>query len=191
MSLKPRPYRHRANKPKRGQASASTLSSTRPPAPPAILTSHDLKQAHNHRAVPTVVPRGIVGTYTFPAPPGYSTTSAGSATSTSLPGDSHVASPAEYLNDDSPHADDHTSHVDDQFFQNADELPSDYHLKATRQTDKWSTQVIPSLVPIYLHLLRTTQSLTRPPAPTAPLCTCGGKATTLDVLCLYFDCKSY
>ncbi|KZP13649.1 hypothetical protein FIBSPDRAFT_753072 [Athelia psychrophila] len=64
---------------------------------------------------------------------------------------------------------------------------SEYHLKATRQTDKWSTQVIPTLVPIYLHLLRTTQSLTRPPVLTASLCTCGGKVTTLNVLCLYFD----
>lgn len=194
MSFKPKHYRPRADKAKLGQPSMATPSPAAPAAPAAILTSHDLKRAHNHRAIPTVTPRGVVGTYTFPAPPGFSKTSAGSAASTSTPGASHVASLGEHgendsshVDNDSTHAEYDSSHVD----SHTDALMSEYHLKATRQTDKWSTQVIPTLVPIYLHLLRTTQSLTRPPVLTASLCTCGGKVTTLNVLCLYFDCQSY
>lgn len=194
MSFKARPLRRRAKEPKKGQPSMSTASSNAPPvpiptAPTPILTSRDLKRAHNRRAVPTVTPRGIVGTYTFPAPHGF-TGPPGTATSSTPTGASHVACAGESVENDQSHVDGDMSHVDHDSSHCADPVTSSYHLKATRQTDKWITQVIPSLVPIYLHLLRTTQSLTRPPVVTASLCTCGGKVTTLNVLCLYFDCES-
>lgn len=156
-------------------------------APTVLLTSYDVKRASNHRAMPTVTPRGTIGVYTFPAPPGFIgssavSTSAASTSSTFTP-EIDLATPLDSEQDDSASRDIHPHPGPP-----SDPMSSEHHLKATCQTETWATKVIPSLVPIYLRLLRTTQSLARPPLPPSKLCICGSKATNLDVVCVYFDC---
>ncbi|KAF7969128.1 hypothetical protein HWV62_28246 [Athelia sp. TMB] len=145
-------------------------------APQHILTSHDIKRLGNYQGVPTVTPRRIIGTYTFSAPPGFiPPLRATSATAQTVAGRSAPSPPGK--------VDEHSQAQD-----NHDALlHSEHYLKSSRLTDTWTLHVIPSLVPIYLHLLRTTQSLTRPPVLTSQLCTCGGKITTIVVICVYFD----
>ena len=145
-------------------------------APQELLTSHDIKRSANHRGVPTVTPRRIVGTYTFSAPAGFVPTSQSASSSTPVVTGVPVPLPTSEPIDDSESEDDHHR-----------PLHSEHYLKSYRQTDTWTLHVIPALIPIYLHLLRTTQSLTRPSISLPKLCTCGGKITTIVVVCVYFD----
>lgn len=177
-----------------GQKSKSSLlstnrdatSSSSSSAPNEIRTTWDIKRAHNHRTVPTVTPRGIFGTYTFSGVPGTSRSSNAASTGASTG--------ASRLDTDPAHFDDGDMHqqFDDGVVHPHQDSPaaaatSEHLLNTTRQNDTWTRKVIPSLVPIYLHLLRTTQSLTHPPIKYDRLCTCGGKVTTITISCLYFD----
>ncbi|KAF7964775.1 hypothetical protein HWV62_3126 [Athelia sp. TMB] len=133
--------------------------------PERLLTTHDISRGHNYRVVPTVTPRGIAGTYTFSAPPTFHPPAAPAPTP-----------PSPTLQEPDHPASDGLGHVGPSF-----------SAKAARQYATWTTDVIPSLVPVYLHLLRTTQSLTRPPVPSVPLCVCGKKKLVLNIVCLHFD----
>ncbi|KAF7965185.1 hypothetical protein HWV62_45244 [Athelia sp. TMB] len=133
--------------------------------PERLLTTHDISRGHNYQVVPTVTPRGIAGTYTFSAPPTFHPPAAPAPTP-----------PSPTLQDPDHPASDGLGHVGPSF-----------SAKAAPQYATWTTDVIPSLVPVYLHLLRTTQSLTRPPVPSVPLCVCGKKKLVLNIVCLHFD----
>lgn len=175
MSLRPKRLHIKKSRTALSSTDDAATPSSSSTLPAEIKTSWDLKRAHNHRALPTVTPRRIVGTYTFSAPPG-----------TSRPPDADPNAPSP--------PDPHRPQVDgvelnQQSDAAPDDSPSEHLLKTTKQADTWATKVIPSLVPIYLHLLRTTQSLTRPPIVSDHLCTCGGKVTSITVSCLYFDCE--
>lgn len=177
MSLRPKHVRSK----KSGIASQSSghtsMSSLASALPMEIRTTWNLKRAHNHCTLPTVTPRGIIGTYTFSAPPGPLRPPSVDSTPP-LPPDTRL-----------PHVPDRE--INQHFDAAPDNFPSDHLLKTTQQADTWTRKVIPVLVPIYLHLLQTTQSLTRPLVLSDRLCTCGDKVTSLTVSCLYFDCEIF
>lgn len=167
MSFRVKPIRKkssgRVRQPNNNDSAGPSTPSNAPPT--RILTTHDISRSHNHRVVPTVTPRGVAGTYTFPAPPTFIPRAPPSPIS---------HSPTEQVSDQ---ADD----------RGASPPGPSVNLKSARQHATWSSDVIPSLVPMYLHLLRTTQSFTRPPVTSTPLCICGGKRSTLYIVCLHFD----
>ncbi|KAF7967752.1 hypothetical protein HWV62_33227 [Athelia sp. TMB] len=107
-------------------SSASTSSALAPtrPLPTRLLTSHDIRRGHNYRVVPTVTPRGIAGTYTFPVP------------STFTPVAPHASAPP------SP-----TEEYPAQLDQRGDSPPVTGNAKSARQVTAWTTDVIPRLVP--------------------------------------------
>lgn len=175
MSFKPKRLPTKKSKSALSSSENPATSSSSSALPKEIKTSWDIKRAHNRRALPTVTPRGVVGTYTFSAPP-------------------HTSRPPDVDTNDPSSSNTHSLHAEDeeprqQSDASPDDPRSDHLLKTTRQADTWTRKVIPSLLPIYLHLLRTTQSLTRAPIISDSLCTCGGKVTNIEVSCLYFDCE--
>jgi hypothetical protein len=60
------------------------------------------------------------------------------------------------------------------------------HGKVKRQHSRW-TNLITSLVPLHLRLLRETKCLRDPPQDTHHICTCGSNVRALTVLCIYFQ----
>jgi hypothetical protein len=63
--------------------------------------------------------------------------------------------------------------------------------KSARQQSRWTNEVIPSILPIYLTLLRVTKSLREPSPYIRPVCTCGTTARSLSIICVYFERKSF
>jgi hypothetical protein len=60
--------------------------------------------------------------------------------------------------------------------------------KKMRLSVKWTSRVIPSLLPIYLRLLRETESLRLPPNPVPVSCACVS-VRSLTVMCVFFQRK--
>lgn len=59
--------------------------------------------------------------------------------------------------------------------------------KRDTQWKKWTEVILPELIPLYLHLQRTSQGFARPQEPLIGSCNCGGvQARHIDVLCLHF-----
>ncbi|KAF7970090.1 hypothetical protein HWV62_25014 [Athelia sp. TMB] len=59
--------------------------------------------------------------------------------------------------------------------------------KRDAQWRKWNLVVFPRLIPLYLHLQRTSQGFTRLQEPEVVTCSCGGKDSKhIDVMCLHF-----
>ena len=60
--------------------------------------------------------------------------------------------------------------------------------KNGRQRYLWTTHVIPVLLPIYLRILRETESLRLDPKPASLPCACSS-IRLINVTCIYFQCK--
>jgi hypothetical protein len=60
--------------------------------------------------------------------------------------------------------------------------------KARRVSSKWMTDVLPSLLPVYLRLLRETRSLRLSPNDLSFSCTCDS-TRSLKVTCIFFQRK--
>lgn len=171
----------RAKKGKKQPSQTSSLlpqgSTIHDNTPVVLRTSRQVKAAYNRRTVPLVTTRGIHGTYTF-LPRKHAEDAQTSHPSRSpSPGHASGAEP-----------DDQEQGLTSDFTAI---LPPSSHLrKRERQSFNWTSRVIPELLPLYHHLLRTTQSLSRFQPLASPACTCGSATVkTITVLCLYFDCE--
>ena len=62
------------------------------------------------------------------------------------------------------------------------------HAKKQRQVERWLGEVLPSLLPPYLHLLRVSHSLRDVQHDAEAACTCDGwNTSSLTVVCVYFN----
>lgn len=172
---------------------ARSASPTKPMTlEPVPRTTHDVRRAYLRRQNTVVTPAGL---YTFARGRQPQTQDLGAPSLQPLPrGLSAASVNPSSSGQRSSSVPAHTSsdHGWSSSFSDPYELPSDTTLlkvsKAKKQWEKWSTEIIPSLLQPYLHLLRVTDALRNLRHNEAGQCTCGGTPVRqLNVVFLFFD----
>lgn len=163
-----------------------------PTLEPVPRTTHDVRRAYLHRQNTVVTPTGL---YTFARgrqPHSQISTATSSQTLPRALSTHSAHSPSSGQRSSSVPAFTSSDHGWSSSFSDPYQvLPNTTVVKvskAQKQWAKWSTEIIPSLLQPYLHLLRVTDSLRNLRHDEARECTCGGtQLRELKVICLFFD----